>query len=88
MELVGQVISPLNGKEYFVINSRQRDDSYLCLLIPMKGPREFSVCEIRYDDGEPMYREYTGSDYDEVLKDLASTALGDMEKIRSRFKTQ
>ena len=82
MELTGDVIIHPNGKEYLLVNSLQRGDMYLCLMVTMQKPVEYIVCGIRYIDGEPNLYEYNGSDYSQLLEKLKNTILEDLQIIR------
>jgi len=92
--LIGQVLTPENGKRYFTTNGRRIGDKNLCFFVALDGPPgtlETMVGEVRFSDGKVQMGKYTGSDYEEIQKDFMSTVLDDMEDIqimRSMSKPQ
>jgi len=80
--LIGQVLTPENGKRYFTTNGRRIGGKNLCFFATLDGPFETMVGEVRFSDGKVQMGKYTGSDYDEIQKDFMSTVLDDMEDIK------
>jgi len=85
-KVIGQVLTTQEGKEYLATSMREVGDKYLFFLISNKEPLEMIVGEVKLnDDCGLLMGKYSGSDYDELLKDFMNNALNDLQCIKTQL---